>query len=144
MHIPSASGESTAAPPTPSTPKPAVTPELPITPQNPARARMPSLPPAPHRSLRIRRPSRRACDTMADESAAAPSTPEPHIALDPEMPGLLPVEEAEDDDDGIGAVWAAIDSETVLLKDFEGFEEALLAETSDAEALEPRTLTEAK
>ena len=136
MHIPSASGESTAALPTPSTPKPTVMPELPITLQNPARAHTPSPPPAPCCSLRIRRPSRCARDAMANK--------EPYTTLDPEMPSLLSVEEAEDDDNGIGAVWAAIDSETVLLKNFEGFEEALLAETSDVEALEPRMLAEAK
>ena len=41
-------------------------------------------------------------------------------------------------------MWAILDSKTVLLEDFLGFEEALLAETSDAEALEPQMLTEAK
>jgi hypothetical protein len=60
------------------------------------------------------------------------------------MPGLIPCDEVDDDDDGIGGVWSTIDGETVLLEDFEGFEEALLAETSDAEALEPRMLAEAK
>ena len=60
------------------------------------------------------------------------------------MPGLLPCDEVDNDDDGIGGVWSAIDGKTVLLKDFKGFEEALLAETSDMEALEPRMLTEAK
>ena len=52
------------------------------------------------------------------------------------MPGLIPCDEV-DDDDSIGGVWATIDGETVLLEDFEGFEEALLAETSDVEALDP-------
>ena len=59
------------------------------------------------------------------------------------MPGLIPCDEV-DNDDGIGGVWSTIDGETVLLEDFEGFEEALLAETSDVEALEPQTPAEAK
>jgi len=59
------------------------------------------------------------------------------------MPGLLPCDKV-DNNNGIGGVWSTIDSETVLLEDFEGFEEALLAEMSDTEVLEPRTLMEAK
>jgi hypothetical protein len=43
-----------------------------------------------------------------------------------------------------GGVWAIHDGKIVLLKDFLGFEEALLAETSDVEALEPQMLIEAK
>jgi hypothetical protein len=81
---------------------------------------------------------------MSGEGIAVPSVPELRAdALDPEMPGLLPCEEAPDDDD-VGGAWSVLDGETVLLEDFKGFEEALLAETSDAEALEPRTLAEAK
>jgi len=80
---------------------------------------------------------------MFDESVIVPSTPEPHDNVDPEMPGLLPSEEVEDVEEAGGA-WAVYDGETVLLKDFLGFEEALLAETSDAEAVEPRTLAEVK
>jgi hypothetical protein len=73
------------------------------------------------------------------------TTPESHAdANDPEMPGLLPCNEEEDDNDSIGGVWSVLDGKMVLLKDFEGFEEALLAETSDVEALEPRMLAEAK
>ncbi len=73
---------------------------------------------------------------MFNESIAVPSAPEPHDDLDPEMPGLLPSEEVEDVKEAGGA-WAIHDGEAVLLEDFLGFEEALLAETSDAEALEP-------
>ena len=81
---------------------------------------------------------------MSSEGVAIPSAPELRAdALDPEMPGLLPCEEAPDDDN-VGGVWSILDGETVLLEDFEGFEEALLAETSDVEALEPRMLAEAK
>jgi hypothetical protein len=74
---------------------------------------------------------------MSGKGVATPSTPKSHAdALDPEMPGLLPCEEVPDDND-VGGAWSILDSKTVLLKDFEGFEKALLAETSDAEALEP-------
>jgi hypothetical protein len=60
---------------------------------------------------------------MSGEGIATPSMPEPCAdALDPEMPSLLPCDEVNDDN-GIGGVWATIGSETVLLKDFEGFEE---------------------
>jgi len=72
--------------------------------------------------------------------------PESSGACDPEMTGLLPCKEVEDhnDLDEAGGVWAILDGETVLLEDFKGFEEALLAEMSDTEALEPQTLAEAK
>jgi hypothetical protein len=83
---------------------------------------------------------------MDGEGIVSPSTPKSSGARDPEMPGLLPCEEVKDHDDldEAGGVWAVLDGETVLLEDFKGFEEALLAEMSDAEALEPRTLAEAK
>jgi len=80
---------------------------------------------------------------MSSEGIAIPSTPEPHDAHDPEMPSLLPLEEVEDVKEAGGA-WAIHDGEAVLLEDFLGFEEALLAETLDAEAFEPRMLVEAK
>ena len=81
---------------------------------------------------------------MSGKGVATPSMPKSRTdALDPEMPGLLPCEEVPDDDD-VGGAWSVLDGETVLLKDFEGFEEALLAETLDAEVLEPQMLAEAK
>ena len=55
------------------------------------------------------------------------------------MPGSL-VEEAKE----AGGVWVVVDSEPSLLEDFEGLEYTFMAETSDSEALEPRTLAEAK
>jgi hypothetical protein len=74
---------------------------------------------------------------MSGEGVAVPSVPELCAdALDPKMPGLLPCEEAPDDDN-VGGAWSILDGETVLLEDFEGFEEALLAETLDTEALGP-------
>ncbi len=80
---------------------------------------------------------------MPNEGVTILSAPEPHDAHDPEMPGLLPLKEVKDAKEAGGA-WAILDGETVLLEDFLGFEEALLAETSDVEVLEPRMLTEAK
>ena len=81
---------------------------------------------------------------MLGEGIAIPSMPEPYAnAHDPKMPSLLPCEEVLDNDD-IGGAWSVLNGETVLLEDFKGFEEALLAETSDAEALEPQMLVEAK
>jgi hypothetical protein len=146
LHSPSTSGKLTAAPPTSPTPVPASMPEPPSMPQTPLRVRELSPPPAQHCSQRIRRPSRCARDIMDGEGVVSPSTPELSGACDPEMPGLLPCEEVKDHDDldEAGGVWAILDGETVLLEDFKGIEEALLAETSDVEALEPRTLAEAK
>ncbi len=83
---------------------------------------------------------------MNSESIGSLSTPKLNIACDPEMLGLLPCKEVEDHDniDKVGGAWAVLDGKTMLLKDFKGVEEALLAETSDAEALEPQMLTEEK
>ena len=41
-------------------------------------------------------------------------------------------------------MWVVIDCTPELLEDFEGLEQVLLTETTDAEALEPCTLAEAK
>jgi Reverse transcriptase (RNA-dependent DNA polymerase) len=46
--------------------------------------------------------------------------------------------------DEAGGAWCVEDGAPSLLEDFAGLEHALLATTSDAEALEPRSLTEAK
>jgi hypothetical protein len=138
MQVPSENGESTATPTTPPMPEPPATPEPPTTPRTPARACMPSPPPALRCSQHIQKLLQQVCDIINTQSV-----PESHAAHDPEMPSLIPCNKV-DDNDGIGGVWATIDGETVLLEDLEGFEEALLAEMSDAEALEPRTLTEAK
>ena len=62
--------------------------------------------------------------------------PESHAAHDPKVPSLIPCDKV-DNNNGIGAVWSTIDGKMVLLEDFEGFEEALLAEMLDAEALKP-------
>jgi len=55
------------------------------------------------------------------------------------------IEEVPDEEDEeAGGVWAMQDSEPMLLEDFEGLVNVFMAETADSEALEPRTLAEAK
>ena len=51
---------------------------------------------------------------------------------------------SDDDPEESGGVWTVEDGEPVLLEDFDGMEFVFAAETADAEALEPRTLAEAK
>jgi hypothetical protein len=55
------------------------------------------------------------------------------------MPDLVEEEEEE-----AGGVWVIINGSPALLEEFDGLEHVLLAETSNAEALEPRMLAEAK
>src|SRR6266853_1059018 len=99
---------------------------------------MPSPPPTLCHSQHIQKPLHQVYDIMSGEGAAALSMPKPCTdAYDPEMPGLLPCEEVLDDNN-VGGAWSILDGETVHLKDFERFEEALLAETSDTEALKPQ------
>jgi hypothetical protein len=43
-----------------------------------------------------------------------------------------------------GGVWVVIDGSPALLKEFDGLKHVLLAETSNAGALEPQMLAEAK
>ena len=68
--------------------------------------------------------------------------------LTPSNSGMLeltPAEEHEDDDmEESGGVWAIVDGAPKLHKAFEGLEYMLTAKTTDAEALEPHTLAEAK
>ncbi len=136
MHLPSASGELTAAPPASPTPMPASTPKPPNMPQTLPQVREPSLPPALYHSQRIQRPSCHTYDIMDGKGITTQSTPKPSAACDPEMPGLLPVKEVKDLNEAEGA-WAMLNGKMVLLEDFKGFEEALLAETSDVEVLKP-------
>jgi hypothetical protein len=56
-----------------------------------------------------------------------------------QLPGSF-AEESEE----AGGAWSVEDGTPVLLEDFEGFEFVFVTETADAEALEPRTLAEAK
>jgi hypothetical protein len=56
-----------------------------------------------------------------------------------QLPGAL-----DESPEEAGGVWSVEDGLSTLLKDFDGLEYALVAETADAEALEPRSLAEAK
>ena len=55
------------------------------------------------------------------------------------LPGAL-----DEDSDEAGGAWSVEDGSPTLLEDFEGLEFAFVAETADAEALEPRSLAKAK
>jgi hypothetical protein len=55
------------------------------------------------------------------------------------MPDLVKEEEEE-----AGGVWVIINGSPTLLEEFDGLKHVLLAETSNAEALEPQMLAEAK
>ena len=72
--------------------------------------------------------------------------PEPKPA-DPDMPGLTPVDDEPDKDeveDLVGSAWTVFQDTPALLEDFPGLEYAFVAETANAEVLEPRMLAEAK
>ena len=77
------------------------------------------------------------CDLQSGEGIASafatdtPLVPEPSDSFDE---GL----------DEAGGVWTAVDGMPELLEDFDGLEHAFAAKTADSEALEPRTLVEAK
>src|SRR5258708_39416106 len=91
-------------------------------------------PPAPpRRSACLPKPSRIVCDIQSGEGIPAQHVPGLQI------PGLS-VEEAEE----AGGVWTVTDGSPALLEDFDGLEHVFMAETADAEALEPHSLTEAK
>src|SRR5216683_5991373 len=137
LNSPNDEGELTPTPPAPLMPAP------PDPPQTPAKASVPSLPPAPRHSSQIQKPSRRVHELMAGEGVTSPNFPPPPDLHDPQMPALLPIDEVEDVEEEGGA-WFTCESKIVLLEDFVGFEEVLAVETSDMEALEPRTLMEAK
>src|SRR5260370_22742382 len=91
-------------------------------------------PPAqPCCSTRLRKPSHIVRDIQSGEGI-----PAQHVH-GIQIPGLS-VEEAEE----AGGVWTVTDGSPALLEDFDGLEHMFTAETADAEALEPRSLTEAK
>ena len=70
--------------------------------------------------------------------------PEP---VDPDMPGLTPVDDEPDEDeveDLVGSAWTVFQDAPALLEDFPGLEYVFAAETANAEVLEPHMLAEAK
>jgi hypothetical protein len=50
----------------------------------------------------------------------------------------------EEEEEEAGGVWVVINGSLALLEEFDGLKHVLLAETSNAEALEPWMLAEAK
>ena len=70
----------------------------------------------------------------------------PLTPSDSRMLELTPIEEHDDNNnmEEPGGVWAIMDSAPMLHEAFKGLRYMLMAETADAEALEPCMLTEAK
>jgi reverse transcriptase-like protein len=134
-----AGNEQADAPPSPSTsPAPkesdmfshAETP----TPMHTSKSELQAEPPAqPHHSTCLRKPSRIMCDIQSGEGIPAQHVPGLQIL------GAL-VKEAEE----AGEVWTVTDGSPALLEDFDGLEHMFLTETTNTEALEPWSLTEAR
>jgi hypothetical protein len=127
LDVPSASSEQTADPQAPPPEKP--TPQTP-----PPDAEKTSQPVVLRRSSRNRKPSCPVRVLLSGEGTTDPTT-----AQSLKLPGSF----AEDPEEA-GGVWSVEDGMPTLLEDFEGLEYAFAAETADAEALEPRSLDEAK
>jgi hypothetical protein len=90
------------------------------------------------RSSRIRKPSRILRDVQAGKGVTSRRAP-PQIVPPPSIEEV-PDEEAEE----AGGVWAVFEGEPTLREDFNGLMNVFMAETTDSEALEPRTLAEAQ
>jgi hypothetical protein len=108
------------------TPLTSTSPLLPSSPTqsspSPPQAPKPDSPPVPlHRSACIPKPSCIICELQAGVRVSG-----------------------ADDPEELGGVWTVDDGEPALLEDFDGMEFIFVAETADAEALEPRTLAEVK
>ena len=95
--------------------------------------------PALRRSSRLRKPSRILRDLQSGEGVTSTRSAPPRSVPPPQIEEV-PDEELEE----AGGVWAVADGEPTLLEDFEGLVNVFMAETADSEALEPRTLAEAK
>ena len=93
-----------------------------------------SQPVALRRSSRNRKPSRPVRDLLSGVGSTDQST-----ARALQLPGTF----AEDPEEA-GGVWSVEDGAPALLEDFDGLEHVFAVETADAEALEPRSLAEAK
>jgi hypothetical protein len=91
------------------------------------------------RSSRNRKPSRILRDLQSGEGTTSTRRAPSRIVPPPQIEEV-PDEELEE----AGGVWAVSDGEPTLLEDFEGLVNVFMAETADSEALEPRTLAEAK
>jgi len=133
LQVPTVSSKLTAAPDTPTSSKPN-SPSIPSSepsPSAPEHVQEPDNPPVElHRSTRIRKPSHRIRDLESGEGVTDLCT--------------QALEASAGDPEESGGVWAMEDNAPTLLEDFDGMEFVFAAETADAEALEPRTLAEAK
>jgi len=143
LNIPIVSSKQTAAPDTPSTSNPLLLPILPVQSlslSSPKRAHEPDVPPILlRRSTCICMPSCIVRDLQAGEGVIHSGTNAPHIA-----PGLQVPETFVEDPVEAGGVWTVDDGLPMMHEDFEGMEFIFVAETADAEGLEPCMLTEAK
>ena len=136
ISIPAVGSEQTAAPPTPSTSALPAPPDTSAAPESPT----PEEPPVQlRRSTRLRKPSRLVRDLQSGEGVTHADSAAPSHARGLPVPGA-----PEEDPEEAGGVWTVEDGVPALLEAFEGLEQALAAEIADAEALEPRTLAEAK
>jgi hypothetical protein len=138
--------EQTAAPPSPSNSSSLNTPSTPSTPaKTPTKVVQPELreellTPL-RRSIHIRKPSRIICDAQSGEGITSARGVLPQTIPHPPIPDLVKAEEEEEE---AGGVWAIVDGDPTLLEEFEGLVNVFMAETADLEALEPRTIAEAK
>jgi hypothetical protein len=98
-----------------------------------------STPPPLRRFECLWKPSRIVQDLQSGKGVTLSRVGSPSVTLGLQMPDLVKEEEEEAE-----GVWVVIDGSPALLEEFDGLEHVLLAETSDAEALEPWTLAEAK
>jgi reverse transcriptase-like protein len=104
------------------------------TPMHTNESELQAEPPAqPHHSTCLQKPSCIMHDIQLREGIPAQHVPGLQI------PGAL-VEEAEE----AGGVWTVTDGSPALLEDFDSLEHMFLTETTNAEALEPQSLTEAR
>ncbi|KAJ3715640.1 hypothetical protein DFJ43DRAFT_973065, partial [Lentinula guzmanii] len=102
----------------------------PLIPATVPQQREPSPPPA----RRIRKPSQRVLDILEGRGRSSARPLDPDLPTVPETP--VPAEEFEGEDEA--ALAMLLEDETFLV------EYAMVAETSELESLEPRSLTEAK
>ena len=137
--IPTLSGEQPAAPSTLSTPSPPGTPAIPQSQTLLQESPLANTPPQLRRSGRLRKPSRIVRDLQSGVGVTSASEANPDTVPERQLPGSF-AEESEE----AGGAWAVIDGAPELLEDFEGLEQVFAAETADTEALEPRTLAEAR
>lgn len=149
MYLPVAGSEQAVAPPIPSTISP---PDMPDTTTSaPAHVDEPKQHKEPltqvtqlRRSTRNRTPSRIIRDLQLGAGTTSMRNIPPQIESDPPMPALEEVDDDEEEGEEAGGAWIVVDGTSALLEDFTGLEHTFMAETADSEALEPRSLTEAK